>query len=172
LTMRSFAEEKKSGTLELLVTSPITNTQLLLGKFLAAYTFLLVLLALTFIYQAVLFIFGNPDLLPIISGYIGFMLLGAAFVSIGVFVSSLTSNQIVSALVTFAIFLIFWVINWAGLFSGEFVSNILEHISVTEHFGKFVRGTIETSGIVYFITLTLFGLFLADQSIESWKWRG
>ena len=172
LTMRSFAEERKSGTLELLITSPITNTQLLLGKFLAAYTLFLVMLLLTLVYQGILFLLGTPDFLPIVSGYIGFMLLGAAFVSLGVFISSLTNNQIVAALVSFALFLLFWVIDWASLFSGKFISSILKYLSVTSHFYQFARGSIETSAIVYLLSLTLLGLFLTGQSIESWKWRG
>jgi len=172
LTMRSFAEEKRLGTLELLITAPISNTALVLGKFLAAYTMFLVMLGFTFIYQAILFILGEPDFMPILTGYIGFALMGAGFVALGLFMSAITENQILSAILSFGALLVFWVVNWASVVSGGWLSEALNYLSVSTHFGFFARGVVDSSGIIYFLSFATLGLFLTGQALESWRWRG
>ncbi|MGB9561994.1 MAG: ABC transporter permease subunit, partial [bacterium] len=133
VTMRSFSEEKRLGTLELLITSPITNTSLIAAKFLSAYTMFLVMLAFTFIYQLILILLGKPDILPILSGYLGFALMGAVFVALGLFISALTENQILSAIISFALLLVLWVVNWASIVSGGWIATTLDYLSLSSH---------------------------------------
>lgn len=172
LTMRSFSEEKRLGTLELLITSPISNTSLILGKFFAAYTMFLVMLAFTFLYQVILMILGKPDIPPILSGYLGFALMGAVFVALGLFMSALTENQILSAILSFALLLLIWIVNWASVVSGGWLAEVLDYLSVSSHLSRFIRGVIDTSGIIYLASFTILGLFLTGQAVESWRWRG
>jgi ABC-2 type transport system permease protein len=115
ITMRTYAEEKRSGTIELLLTSPITDVQIILGKFLGAMLLYAAMLALTAIHLSILFIYGNPEWKPILTGYLGLLLMGGCFLSLGLFISSLTKNQIVAGIATFAVFLMLWVINWIGV---------------------------------------------------------
>ena len=125
ITMRTYSEEKRSGTIELLLTSPLTDVQIILGKFLGAMLLYAVMLAVTLIHMAVLFIYGNPEWKPIATGYLGLLLMGGCFISLGLFISSLTKNQIVAAMVTFAVFLMLWVINWIGSFVGPTAQAVL-----------------------------------------------
>lgn len=172
LTMRSFSEEKRLGTLELLITSPISNTSLVISKFLAAYTMYLVMLTFTFLYQVILLILGKPDIPPILSGYLGFALMGSVFVTLGLFMSALTENQILSAILSFALLLLIWVVNWASVVSGGTIAEVFNYLSVSSHLSRFIRGVIDTSGIVYFVSFSALGLFLTGQAVESWRWRG
>ncbi len=112
ITMRTYAEEKRSGTIELLLTSPLTDTQIVLGKFFGAVALYALMLAVTWIHIGILFIYGNPEWKPIVSGYLGLLLMGASFLSIGLLISSLTRNQIVAGMVTFAVLLLLWTMNW------------------------------------------------------------
>src|SRR5262245_29614889 len=112
VTMRTYAEEKRSGTIELLLTSPVTDTQIVFGKFLGAVALYTLMLAVTSIHMGILFIYGNPEWKPILAGYLGLLLMGSAFISLGLLVSSLTKNQIVAGMVTFALLLLLWTLNW------------------------------------------------------------
>ena len=114
LTMRSFAEEKRSGTMELLLTSPLTDLQIIMGKFLGALALYCLMLALTLLHVGLLFWYGEPEWGPILSGYLGLLLMGGAFISVGLAISSMTKNQIVAGVATFAVLLLFWIINWIG----------------------------------------------------------
>ena len=114
ITMRTYSEEKRSGTIELLLTSPLTDLEIILGKFLGAMGLYAAMLAVTVLYIAILFCFGNPEWRPIVAGYLGLLLLGGCFISIGLLISSLTKNQIVAGVVTFAVFLMLWIINWSA----------------------------------------------------------
>jgi ABC-2 type transport system permease protein len=171
LTMRSFAEEKRSGTMELLLTSPITDFQLVLGKFLAAFTLYATMLGVTALHMGILFYYGEPEWKPLLAGYLGMLLLGGAFVSFGILFSSFTRNQIVAVFASFSVFLFLWLIeyseDWAGAW-GSFVS----YLSVTKHIGDFSKGVIDTKDIVYYLSFIGFGLFLSTQSVESHRWRG
>jgi ABC-2 type transport system permease protein len=172
ITMRTYAEEKRSGTIELLLTSPVTDTQIILGKFLGAMGLYAAMLAVTLIHMGLLFLYGTPDWKPVVSGYLGLLLMGGCFISLGLLISSLTKNQIVAGMVTFAVFLMLWVINWIGTFVGPTAQAVLAHVSITDHFDDFARGVIDTKHLVYYLSFISFGLFLTAKSVDSERWRG
>ena len=171
-TMRMFAEEKKEGTLELLLTSPLTHTQLILGKFFAGLAVYLLMMGLTGVLPAMLFHFGSPDMGPILSGYLGILLMGAAYISVGCMASSLTENQIISAVISFGVLLFLWVIGWLKqigwikTFIGIAFTDGLAYLSIIEHFNDFSKGIIDSKHIVYYLSFILFNLFLTRQSID------
>ena len=172
ITMRTYAEEKRSGTIELLLTAPVTDTEIILGKFLGAMGLYAAMLAVTLIHILLLFWFGNPEWKPIVSAYLGMLLMGGCFISVGLLISSLTKNQIVAGVVTFAVFLMLWVINWIGVFVGPTAQAILSHLSITDHFDDFSRGVLDTKHLVYYISFISLGLFLTAKSVDSERWRG
>ena len=172
VTMRSYSEEKRSGTIELLLTSPIRDLEIVLGKFLGALALWVAALAVTFIHIGLLFYFGDPEWKPIATGYLGLLLMGGCFLSLGLFISSLTKNQIVAAMATFAVFLMLWVINWISTFVGPTTQAVLAHLSITEHFDDFAKGIIDTKHVIYYLSFMAFGLFLTMKSVDSERWRG
>ncbi len=172
ITMRTYSEEKRSGTIELLLTSPLTDLQIILGKFLGAMLLYAAMLAVTLIHVGLLFLYGNPEWKPILTGYLGLLLMGGCFLSIGLLISSLTRNQIVAAMATFGVFLMLWVINWIGSFVGPTAQAVLQHLSITEHFDDFAKGIIDTKHLVYYFSFIAFGLFLTMKSVDSERWRG
>jgi len=172
ITMRTYSEEKRSGTIELLLTSPITDLQIIVGKFLGAMGLYLAMLFVTMVYMAMLFIYGNPEWRPIAAGYLGLLLMGGCFISAGLFVSSLTKNQIVAGIMTFAVFLMLWVIDWIGESSSPTTKAIVEHLSITRHFDDFARGVVDTNHVIYYLSFITFGLFLTAKSVDSERWRG
>ena len=172
ITMRTYAEEKRSGTIELLLTSPITDVQIIMGKFLGAMLLYAAMLAVTTLHMAILFIFGDPEWKPIATGYLGLLLMGGCFLSLGLFISSLTKNQIVAAMATFAVFLMLWVINWISTFVGPTTQTVLQYLSLTEHFDDFAKGVIDTKHVIYYLSFMAFGLFLTAKSVDSERWRG
>ena len=171
ITMRSFSEEKKNGTIELLLTAPLTNWQIIIGKFLATYLLYLVMTGITIFFMALLFIWGDPELVPILIGYLGILLMGAALIAAGNFISSLTENQIVAAVGTFSLTMFLWIIGFASDFAGKIVGAILEYLSIVAHFEDFSKGVFDTSHLVFYLSMTFFMLFLTYQSVESSKWR-
>jgi ABC-2 type transport system permease protein len=172
ITMRTYSEEKRSGTIELLLTSPLTDLQIILGKYLGAMLLYAAMLAVTFIHVGLLFLYGNPEWKPILTGYLGLLLMGGCFLSVGLLISSLTKNQIVAAMATFGVFLMLWVINWIGSFVGPTTQAVLQHLSITEHFDDFAKGIIDTKHLVYYFSFIAFGLFLTMKSVDSERWRG
>jgi ABC-2 type transport system permease protein len=172
ITMRTYAEEKRSGTIELLLTSPLTDFQIIMGKFLGAMALYAAMLAVTFVHMAVLFAYGNPEWLPIATGYLGLLLMGGCFIAVGLLISSLTKNQIVAGMVTFAVFLLLWVINWVGSFTGPTTQQLLDYLSITNHLDDFTRGIIDTKHLVYYVSFIAFGLFLTARSVDMERWRG
>jgi len=172
ITMRTYSEEKRSGTIELLLTSPVTDLEIIIGKFLGALALYAAMLIVTMIYIVVLFRIGNPEWRPIVAGYLGLLLMGGCFLSVGLFISSLTKNQIVAGFLTFATFLMFWIINWMGESSGPTTRDILNYLSITEHFDDFSRGIIDTKHVIYYLSFITFGLFLTAKSVDSERWRG
>ena len=174
ITMRTYAEEKRSGTIELLLTSPLTDAQIILGKFLGAMGLYVSMLALTLIHVVIIFLFTdpNPEWKPIATAYLGLILMGGCFISVGLLISSLTKNQIVAGVVTFAVFLMLWIINWIGTFVGPFAQPILAHLSLPDHFDDFSRGVIDTKHLVYYVSFICLGLFLTAKSVDSERWRG
>ena len=172
ISMRTYAEEKRSGTIELLLTSPLTDTQIVLGKFLGAVALYALMLALTWIHIGMLFIYGNPEWKPILSGYLGLLLMGASFLSVGLLISSLTRNQIVAGGATFAVLLLLWTVNWMSESAGPTMQKILAALSITDHFEDFAKGVIAVSHLVYYLSFISFGLFLTTKSVDSERWRG
>jgi ABC-2 type transport system permease protein len=172
ITMRTYAEEKRSGTMELLLTSPLTDLQIILGKFLGATALYAAMLAVTLIHVGVLFVYGNPEWKPVATGYLGLLLMGCCFIALGLLISSFTKNQIVAGMVTFAVFLLLWVINWIGQSLGPTGQAVLSHLSITDHLDDFARGIIDTKHLVYYASFIVFGLFLTAKSVDSERWRG
>ncbi|HLG19400.1 MAG TPA: ABC transporter permease subunit [Bdellovibrionota bacterium] len=171
IMMRSFAEEKRQGTTELLMTSPITTNQLLVGKFLGSLLFVLVLVVPTFAYQALLFWFSKPEWGPVFTGYVGVILFASAGVAVGLFASSLTENQIIAAVISFVILLFMFIINFIGQNEGTFVFEVVKYLSVAEHIRNLLRGLMDTRDVVYFLSFIVVFLFLTKRSIESTQWR-
>jgi ABC-2 type transport system permease protein len=172
ITMRCYAEEKKTGTMELLLTSPVTDFEILMGKFLGALALYGCMLAVTLIHMAILFRYGNPDWRPIAAGYLGLLLLGGSFISVGLLMSSLTRNQIIAGMVTFGLVLLLWIVDWVGSSAGPTVERIASYLSITGHFDDFAKGVIDTKHVIYYLSFITFGLFLTAKSVDSERWRG
>jgi ABC-2 type transport system permease protein len=172
ITMRTYAEEKRSGTIELLLTAPLTDFQIIMGKFLGAMAVYAAMLAVTVVHLGVLFAFGTPEWIPIVTGYLGLLLMGACFISVGLLISSFTRNQIVAGTITFAVFLLLWVINWVGPLTGPRMSPVLDYLSITSHLDDFTRGVVDTKHVVYYVSFIAFGLFLTARSVDTERWRG
>jgi gliding motility-associated transport system permease protein len=172
ITMRTYSEEKRSGTIELLLTAPVTDLEIIVGKFLGALGLYAAMLLVTLLYMGILFWFGNPEWKPIAAGYLGLLLMGGSFISVGLLISSVTKNQIVAGFLTFAVFLMLWVINWIGQSSGPTTQAIVSYLSIIEHFDDFARGIIDTKHVMYYVTFITFGLFLTAKSVDSERWRG
>ena len=173
ITMGVFAEEKKRGTIELLFTAPLTHLQLILGKFTALVLFLCVMLLPTIFSAVVLYFLSEPAprFTPMLLGYLGVLLLGAALMAFGVFISSLTENQIVAGVVTFGIFLIAWVLDAAASSSSGLVNETIRYLSVLNHYEDFTRGVLDTQHVVFYLSFIFLGLFLTAVSLDSGKWR-
>jgi ABC-2 type transport system permease protein len=172
ITMRTYSEEKRSGTIELLLTSPVTDFEIIMGKFIGAMGLYCAMLGVTVLYMAILFVYGNPEWRPIVVGYLGLVLLGGCFISVGLLISSLTKNQIVAGVVTFAVFLLLWIINWSADQSGPTMRAVLNHLSIIDHFDDFARGIVDTKHVVFYVSFITFGLFLTAKSVDSERWRG
>jgi ABC-2 type transport system permease protein len=172
VTMRTYSEEKRSGTIELLLTSPVTDFEIVMGKFLGTVGLFAALLGVTLIYIGVLFVYGNPEWKPLVAGYLGLLLMGSCFISMGLFISSTTKNQMVAGAATFVVALLFWIINWMAESSGPTAGAILSYLSITEHFDDFARGIIDTKHLVFYLSFISFGLFLTLKSVDSERWRG
>jgi ABC-2 type transport system permease protein len=171
IAMRLFAEEKRQGTIELLMTSPATDLEIILGKWLAAvlmYGALLLILLADFSF---LFIYGHPDWKPVATGFLGILLQGACLLSFGTFISTTTKNQIVAAAAGFAFALLLFVLSWTTAFGNSVTTQVLSYLSITSHFDSFARGVIDTKDLVFYISMIFFGLFLTSRSLESIRWR-
>jgi ABC-2 type transport system permease protein len=174
LTMRLFAEERRSGTIELLLTYPVRDGAVLVGKYLAALALYLVMLILTLVYPAMVASFarGGLEWGPLATGYLGLVLMGAVFLAVGVFASSLTENQIVASITTFGILLLFWVIGWTSDYAGAPWGQILTHLSLPEHFDSFSKGVLDTKDVIYYLNFTFLALFIGLKSLEARRWKG
>jgi len=171
LTMRLISEERKLGTWELLLTAPAREYEIVLGKFFSCLLVLAGMLILTLYFPLLLMIFGDPDTGPILTSYLGLFLLGSASVAIGIFASSLTPNQIVSAVVAGGILFGLWFLGMVGSLIPEPLGEILSYFSLSEHFPGFVRGVVDTRDLVYYLSVTAVFLFLSVRSIETERWR-
>ena len=171
LTMRLLAEEQKLGTLELLLTSPVRDWEVVLGKYIASLLALTAILSVTLYYALLLYAFGDPDTLPVISGYLGLLLYGAAALAIGMLGSSLSGNQIVAAVVGIAILLMLSFVNQIANIVTGIAAEVFDGMSMNEHILDFSRGVIDTSSVVFFLSLTAVFLFLTIRSLETRRWR-
>jgi len=172
ITMRTYAEEKRTGTIELLLTSPVSDVEIILGKFAGALGLYTVMLAVTLLHVGVLFAFGDPEWKPIATGYLGLWLLGSCFIAVGLLISSLTRNQIIAGAVTFGVFLLLWVIDWIGGGLGPTTQAVLGYLSITSHLDDFTKGVIDTKHVVFYLSFITFGLFLTAKAVDSERWRG
>jgi ABC-2 type transport system permease protein len=173
VTMRTFAEEKRSGTIELLLTTPITDLQIILGKFLGVLGLYGAMLLATLPGIAALFAFGNPDWPPVATTYLGLLLFGAAFLALGLWISSLTENQIVAGAATFMLLLLLLLVGWLRDFTtSTTVLQVVSALSIYEHLDDFTKGVISTSHVAYYLSVVTFGLFLTSRSLDGARWRG
>lgn len=171
IAMRLFAEEKRSGTIELLLTSPVHDAEIVIGKWLAALTLYGTLLLISLANIGFLFIYGKPDWQPLAAGYLGLILQAGALLAIGAFISTLTKNQIIAGIATFAVCLLLWVFEWVGGYETAAWAKSMAYMSVVSHFEPFAKGVIDSKDAVYFLSLIFLGLFLSVRSLESLRWR-
>ncbi len=173
LTMGVYAEERKRGTMELLLTSPVTELQIVMAKFFAALTLFIFMLLPTLIYQLIMGVYSQPGL-PwriIWSGYLGLLLVGASLIAIGTFISSLTESQIIAGVVTFAVFLLLWVVDLGVRDATSATGTVVQYLSILRHFEDFSRGVIDTSSIIFYVSMVALGLFLTFRALDSMRWR-
>lgn len=172
ITMRTYSEEKRSGTIELLLTSPVSDWEIILGKFFGSLGLYVAMLVVTLLYIGILFVYGAPEWRPLAACYLGLLLMGGAFLSLGLLISSTTNNQIVAGVVTFIVFLMLWIIGWFGDSAGPILGPLTQYLSITDHFDDFSKGVIDTKDVIFYLSLITFGLFLTAKSVDSERWRG
>jgi ABC-2 type transport system permease protein len=171
ISMRLFAEEKRQGTIELLVTSPVHDLEIVLGKWLSAVIMYSALLLVLLADYSFLFIYGQPDWKPVVTGFLGVLLLGACLLSLGTFISTTTKNQIVAGAVGFALALLLWILDWTTSFGNSPTVQVLSYASILSHLDSFARGVIDSKDVIYYLTMIFLGLFLTTRSLESLRWR-
>jgi ABC-2 type transport system permease protein len=171
ITMRLFAEEKRSGTIELLVTSPVKDLEIILGKWLAAVTLYSAMLGLSLVSMGLLFLYGRPDWKPMLVGFLGLLLQGGCLLAIGTWVSTCTRNQIVAGVAGFAISLLLYVLNWVSEFGSTAMDKVIGYLSVQQHYESFSKGVLDSKDIIFYVSVIFVGLFLTARSMESLRWR-
>src|SRR3984885_4773875 len=171
ISMRLFAEEKRSGTIELLMTSPISDWEIILGKWLGAMSMYLCILAISAINVGMLFIWGHPDPRPILTGYLGLILQGGTILALGTFISTTTKNQIIAGAATFSVCLLLWVLSWVSSYNTAPWAAAIAYCSILTHFEPFSKGIVDTKDLVFYISAIFLGLFLTSRSLESLRWR-
>ena len=171
ITMRLFAEEKRTGTIELLATSPVRDIEIILGKWLASVALYACLLLFTALNFAFLFKYGHPDWKPLLVGYLGIFLLAGALLAIGTFISSMTKNQIIAGAITFGVCLLLYVFGWVSGYETAAWARVLSYMSVATHIESFEKGVLDSKDAIFFLTLIFLGLFFTARSMESLRWR-
>ena len=173
LTMRLFAEEKRQGTIELLATAPITDLQIVLGKFVAAAGLYALMILAGLLNLALIWHYAStpPEWKPVLTGALALLLFGSCFLALGVFVSTLTRNQIVAGILSFCLFLGVWTLGWADDPSAGALMKALAYLGVTTHMEDMVKGVVDLKDVVFYLSFIAFGLFLAHQSVQSQRWR-
>jgi ABC-2 type transport system permease protein len=171
ITMRLFAEEKRTGTIELLATSPVRDTEIIFGKWLAAVALYCCLLLFTVFHFLFLFKYGNPDWKPLLVAYFGLLLEAGVMLAIGTFISSVTKNQIIAGAATFAVLILLWVLGWVSSYDNATWATVLSYMSITTHSESFMRGVIDSKDAIFYATLIFLGLFFTARSMESLRWR-
>jgi len=172
LTMHLLSEERRSGTAELLFTFPISDWDAILGKYFATATVFAVMLAMTFVYPALLRHYASPEFGPVVSGYIGLLLMGLAFIAMGMFFSSLGDNQLVAGVTTFGCGLAFLVVGWIVPFVSTDAAKVLSQLSILEHLNGFAKGAVDTNDVVFYLNFIALFLFLCSRVLDSNRWRG
>ncbi len=172
ITMKLFADETRSGTMETLMTSPVTDFDVVFGKFLAALSLYSVMILPTWIYVLFLTIFGNPDFGPIFSSYIGLLLMGGLFVSVGLLVSSLTKNQVVAAVIGIVALIILWVIGFLSTYGDGWFYETLRYIGTYDHLSSFMKGIVDIRGVIYYRCFSALLLLIGRPHVEGILWRG
>ena len=171
ITMRLFAEEKRSGTIELLMTSPVKDIEVILGKWVGAMLLYLCVLGMSMINVAMLFAWGKPDLKPVLVGYLGLLLQGGVLLAIGEFISTTTKNQIIAGGVTFFVCLLLWLLSWFTAFDSGATASVVNYLSIITHFENFGKGVLDAKDIVFYLSMIFFALFITSRSLESLRWR-
>jgi ABC-2 type transport system permease protein len=171
ITMRLFAEEKRSGTIELLATSPLSDIEIVVGKWLGAMILYMSMVGLAMISFLTLFAYGTPDWRPMMVGFLGLLLQGGALLAIGTFISSCTKNQIVAGVLGFGTVLILWTLSYWYDFDNSAFARVLNYISVLSHQDSFAKGVLDLKDIIYYVSMIVLGLFLTARSLESIRWK-
>jgi len=171
ITMRLFAGEKRQGTIELLMTSPVGDWEIIIGKWLGAMYLYLCVLAMSALNIALLFGFGKPDWKPILIGYLGLLLQGGTLLAIGEFISTLTKHEIIAAAVTFFVCLLLWLLSWFSAFDNSGYGSVVNYLSIVTHFEGFAKGVLDSKDVIFYLSMIFFGLFITSRSMESWRWR-
>jgi ABC-2 type transport system permease protein len=171
ITMRLVAEEKKTGTIELLLTSPVTDMQIILGKWLGALLLFICILGMSAINVGLLFIWGRPDWKSVLVAYLGLILQGGCLLAIGEFISTMTKNQIIAGGVTFFVCLLLWLLSWSTAFDTSATSQVMNYLSIVTHFDNFAKGLLDSKDVIFYLSMIFFALFLTSRSMESLRWR-
>ena len=171
ITMRLFAEEKRNGTIELLLTSPVEDIGIVLGKWLGALLLYMCALGTSLLTIALLFLWGRPDWKPVAVAYLGLLLQGACLLALGAFVSSLTSNQIIAGAITFFASLMLYMLSWFTDFADSRFSKLLNYLSIITHMENFSKGLVDLKDVVFYVSFIFLALFLILRQMESLRWR-
>ena len=171
ITMRTFAEEKRSGTIELLLTSPIKDIEIIIGKWLGAMLLFICVLGMSMLNIGMLFIWGKPDLKPVLIAYLGLILQGGCLLAVGVFISTTTRNQIIAGGVTFFVCLLLWLLSWFTAFDSSATAKVINYLSIVTHFENFSKGVLDLKDVVFYLSMIFFSLFITSRAMESLRWR-
>ena len=171
ITMRMFPEEKRAGTYELLLTSPLRVGEIVLGKFLGGLVLVLLMVLLSGIFGALLLYYGNPEVPLMLSGYLGLALMATVFLAIGTLVASFTDNVVIAYVGALFALLVLYTVGWLGDTMQGGGAELIKYFSITDHFQELTKGIIDTRDLVYFVTLLVVSLFLTQRSVESVRWR-
>ncbi|MCL4402412.1 MAG: ABC transporter permease [Acidobacteria bacterium] len=171
ITMRLFAEEKRTGTIELLMTSPVRDIEIIVGKWLAAMGLYACVLGMSALNIAMLFAFGKPDWRPVLVAYLGLLLQGGTLLAIGAFISTTTRNQIIAGGVTFFVCLLLWLLSWFTAFDSTGWASVVNYLSIVTHFDTFAKGVLDSRDVVFYVSMIFLGLFITSRSMESLRWR-
>jgi ABC-2 type transport system permease protein len=171
ITMRMFPEEKTSGTYELLLTSPVRVSEIVLGKFLGGLVLVMLMILLSGFFGVLLIAYGNPELPMMLTGYFGLALMAMSFLAIGTLISSFTDNVVIAYVGSLFALLVLYTIGWLGETVQGTLGSIVKYVSITDHFQELLKGLIDTKDLVYFATVLVVSLFLTLRSVESVRWR-
>lgn len=171
ITMRLIAEEKRTGTIELLLTSPVRDNEIILGKWLGAMFLFLCILGMSMLNMAFVFLWGKPDVQPVLVAYLGLLLQGGCLLAIGEFISTTTRNQIIAGGVTFFVCLLLYLLNYFTANDTGVVSQVMQYLSIVTHLDNFSKGLLSLKDVIFYFSMIFLALFLTSRSMESLRWR-